>query len=61
MNAKDDLEQDLIMVVMSRPTRKEAELIAKRVANGINNMITEHIECTTQVKKSGDQLDVMRG
>jgi hypothetical protein len=60
MRAQDNLEQDLIMLTQVT-SRSQVEMVAKRIANSINNMITENIECTTQVRKSGDQLDVGRG
>jgi hypothetical protein len=59
MRAQDSLEQDLIQLTQAE-TRSQIEMVAKRIANSINNMITENIECTTQVRKGGDQLDVMR-
>ena len=59
MRAQDSLEQDFIQLTQA-DSRSQLEMVARRIANNINNMITEHIECTTQVRKSGDQLDVMR-
>jgi hypothetical protein len=59
MRAQDNLEQDLIMLTQVT-SRSQVEMVAKRIANSINNMITENIECTTQVR-TGDQFDVGRG
>ena len=57
MNAQDLLKEDLLMMMRSRPTRGEAEVMAGRIINSLEKVIDEKIESYVGEDQMEDDSD----